>query len=85
MNSSLTMPDSFDILYEYRPKWRNWQTRTTQNRVPSGNVGSIPTFGIGMISPALLASAPQPGRATFYLLPDLSRKPTGSGGYACQT
>jgi hypothetical protein len=28
-----------------KPKWRNRQTRTTQNRVPSGNVGSIPTFG----------------------------------------
>ena len=27
------------------PKWRNWQTRTTQNRVPFGYVGSIPTFG----------------------------------------
>src|SRR5215211_4403363 len=30
---------------QIRPKWRNRQTRTTQNRVPSGNVGSIPTFG----------------------------------------
>ena len=29
----------------YKPKWRNRQTRTTQNRVPSGNEGSIPSFG----------------------------------------
>ena len=28
-----------------RPAWRNWQTRTTQNRVPSGGVGSIPSAG----------------------------------------
>ena len=28
------------------PKWRNWQTRRTQNPVPFGGVGSIPTFGI---------------------------------------
>src|SRR5688500_17001520 len=28
-----------------KPKWRNRQTRTTQNRVPSGNEGSIPSFG----------------------------------------
>ena len=28
------------------PKWRNRQTRTTQNRVPYGNEGSIPSFGI---------------------------------------
>jgi hypothetical protein len=27
------------------PEWRNWQTRTTQNRVPFGNEGSIPSFG----------------------------------------
>ena len=27
------------------PKWRNRQTRTTQNRVPNGNEGSIPSFG----------------------------------------
>ncbi len=27
------------------PKWRNWQTRTTQNRVGFAHVGSIPTFG----------------------------------------
>ena len=27
------------------PKWRNWYTRTTQNRVPSRIVGSSPTFG----------------------------------------
>ena len=29
----------------HKPKWRNRQTRTTQNRVPSGNEGSIPSFG----------------------------------------
>ena len=30
------------------PKWRNWQTRRTQNPVPrEGRVGSTPTFGIG--------------------------------------
>ena len=28
------------------PEWRNWQTRTTQNRVGFAHVGSIPTFGI---------------------------------------
>src|SRR5215207_1850091 len=28
-----------------KPKWRNRQTRTTQNRVPYGNEGSIPSFG----------------------------------------
>ncbi len=28
-----------------KPKWRNWQTRTTQNRVPNGHEGSIPSFG----------------------------------------
>src|SRR5438046_2674009 len=28
------------------PKWRNWQTRRTQNPVPrEGRVGSTPTFG----------------------------------------
>lgn len=27
------------------PKWRNWQTRTTQNRVVFDHVGSTPTFG----------------------------------------
>ena len=31
------------------PKWRNRQTRTTQNRVPSGNEGSIPSFGTRII------------------------------------
>ncbi len=30
---------------QIEPKWRNRQTRTTQNRVPSGNEGSIPSFG----------------------------------------
>lgn len=27
------------------PKWRNRQTRTTQNRVGNPRVGSTPTFG----------------------------------------
>ncbi len=27
------------------PKWRNWQTRTTQTRVGNPRVGSSPTFG----------------------------------------
>ncbi len=27
------------------PEWRNWQTRTTQNRVGNPRVGSTPTFG----------------------------------------
>jgi hypothetical protein len=27
------------------PMWRNWQTRTTQNRVPLWSVGSTPTIG----------------------------------------
>ena len=26
--------------------WRNWQTRTTQNRVGFARVGSTPTIGI---------------------------------------
>jgi hypothetical protein len=34
-----------DKKYEDMPKWRNWQTRTTQNRVPKRSVGSSPTFG----------------------------------------
>jgi hypothetical protein len=33
-------------LRQTKPKWRNRQTRTTQNRVPYGNEGSIPSFGI---------------------------------------
>src|SRR4029077_9825944 len=28
-----------------KPVWRNWQTRTTQNRVPKRSVGSTPTTG----------------------------------------
>jgi hypothetical protein len=32
------------------PEWRNWHTRTTQNRVPYGNEGSIPSFGTGIIA-----------------------------------
>jgi hypothetical protein len=28
------------------PMWRNWQTRTTQNRVGFARVGSTPTIGI---------------------------------------
>jgi hypothetical protein len=31
--------------FHLKPKWRNWQTRTTQNRVPLWSVGSTPTFG----------------------------------------
>ena len=38
-----------------KPKWRNRQTRTTQNRVPSGNEGSIPSFGTHFVR---LRSAP---------------------------
>ena len=33
------------LAFANKPKWRNRQTRTTQNRVPSGNEGSIPSFG----------------------------------------
>lgn len=33
------------LLQSGMPKWRNWQTRTTQNRVGNPHVGSIPTFG----------------------------------------
>src|SRR5688572_3028821 len=33
------------LAFALKPKWRNRQTRTTQNRVPSGNEGSIPSFG----------------------------------------
>ena len=37
-----------EILYKGRtPKWRNWQTRGTQNPVRGDSgVGSIPTFGM---------------------------------------
>ena len=50
-----TWPKQFDVydrlVYTYTrlghsPEWRNWQTRTTQNRVGSSLVGSIPTSGI---------------------------------------
>jgi hypothetical protein len=35
------------ILFVFEPKWRNWQTRRTQNPVGrEARVGSIPTFGI---------------------------------------
>ncbi len=30
------------------PKWRNWQTRATQNRVGFPHVGSTPTFGTNL-------------------------------------
>ncbi len=32
------------------PEWRNWQTRTTQNRVSYALVGSIPTSGIQQVT-----------------------------------
>ena len=41
----LTKQPTSSILL-FAPKWRNWQTRTTQNRVGYALVGSIPTFGI---------------------------------------
>jgi septal ring-binding cell division protein DamX len=34
-----------------RPVWRNWQTRTTQNRVPKRIVGSTPTTGTTIVAP----------------------------------
>src|SRR5512146_804572 len=42
--STLTKQPTSSILL-LAPKWRNWQTRTTQNRVGYALVGSIPTFG----------------------------------------
>src|SRR6187401_2517249 len=33
------------IAMPQKPVWRNWQTRTTQNRVPKRSVGSTPTTG----------------------------------------
>ncbi len=39
------------------PKWRNWQTRRTQNPVAfTGRVGSSPTFGIESNSEILVKS-----------------------------
>jgi hypothetical protein len=35
--------------------WRNWQTRTTQNRVPKRSVGSTPTTGTTQLRHALIA------------------------------
>lgn len=29
----------------HMPKWWNWHTRTTQNRMGFARVGSTPTFG----------------------------------------
>jgi hypothetical protein len=37
---------AFSRILIAEPKWRNWQTRTTQTRVSFAHVGSIPTFGI---------------------------------------
>ena len=34
----------------YMPEWRNWQMRTNQNRVGFAHVGSIPNFGIEIIT-----------------------------------
>ena len=48
------------------PKWRNWQTRRTQNPVPfTGRVGSIPTFGTKPFSfgDCPLGGAPPAGRS----------------------
>jgi hypothetical protein len=40
------------LLKGYLPKWWNWQTRTTQNRVGLSHEGSIPSFGtIDIYSP----------------------------------
>ncbi len=41
MRGRMAGHDRMDI----EPRWRNWQTRTTQNRVPSGSEGSIPSLG----------------------------------------
>ena len=45
----LTLSMGVVYLRSLEPKWRNRQTRTTQNRVPSGNEGSIPSFGTRII------------------------------------
>jgi hypothetical protein len=55
-----------------KPKWRNWQTRRTQNPVGrEARVGSIPTFGTGWarafgfaVSFPLCALACSPAAAT---------------------
>lgn len=36
---------SFLLILKYMPPWRNWYTRATQNRIPSGIVGSTPSGG----------------------------------------
>ncbi len=41
---SITVKDAVIATFNV-PVWRNWQTRTTQNRVPSWSVGSTPTTG----------------------------------------
>ncbi len=46
---SLTLPYILGILGNGLPKWRNWQTRATQTRVPLRIVGSTPTFGIQIL------------------------------------
>ncbi len=39
------------------PEWRNWQTRTTQNRVSYALVGSIPTSGISFFLANIVTNA----------------------------
>ena len=43
--SILTLKLVLGILTSEMPKWRNWQTRATQTRVPSRIEGSTPSFG----------------------------------------
>ncbi len=37
------------VYFTRQPEWRNWQTRTTQNRVGFAHEGSIPSFGTEII------------------------------------
>ncbi len=38
-NLPLAFAKEYDILFEYEPKWRNWQTQRTQNPPPARAYG----------------------------------------------
>ena len=52
------------------PKWRNWQTHTTQNRAGSAHVGSTPTFGTKAITTGFL----RPSLKTHFYYTTISQK-----------
>jgi hypothetical protein len=49
-NGYLDPSEFFGILKPVMPEWRNWQTRTTQNRVPSGMWVQFPPSAPGIIT-----------------------------------